>query len=347
MPSILIEKRYKIVRHSLLFVLTAILALNFVNQVSLSNIDNYRLIVGFFVYVILFGGAFYLNINVLAPQFLIRNKWSIYFVSLILLILVLIPCILLMQHFWYKFEIPYYFENYEMKFGILNISSGLIMFFLLFAGITTLLLFKYSIINDKRADELESATLELELKALKNQINPHFLFNMLNNANMLIKKNPNAASDVLFTLEYLLRYQMNESSKNNVDLDSEINFLNDFLNLEKIRRDNFEYSITTKGDIEKMRIPPMLFIPFVENAVKYSNDAENPSYIHILFSVIGRSLKFECVNSKSLNSGIKNNVGGLGLNNIKRRLDLLFQNRSRLSIQETDNEYIVKLVLVL
>lgn len=101
------------------------------------------------------------------------------------------------------------------------------------AGSAAISLFTHWLRYNLRIDKLESTTLQSELKFLKNQINPHFLFNMLNNANVLIKRNPEEASKVLFKLEDLLRYQINDSSRERVSLASDIRFLNDYLNLEK------------------------------------------------------------------------------------------------------------------
>lgn len=147
---------------------------------------------------------------------------------------------------------------------------------------------------------------------------------MLNNANVLIKKNPEEASRVLFKLEDMLRYQINDSAKEQVLLSSEIHFLNDFLNLEKVRRDKFEYVISKEGDISEVWLPPLLFIPFVENAVKHNVDSENSSYVYLGFKVWDKQLEFQCINSKPKIALRKNEVGGLGLKNIKRRLELLF-----------------------
>ena len=183
--------------------------------------------------------------------------------------------------------------------------------------------------------------------ALQNQINPHFLFNMLNNANVLIKKNPEEASRVLFKLEDMLRYQINDSAKEQVLLSSEIHFLNDFLNLEKVRRDKFEYVISKEGDISEVWLPPLLFIPFVENAVKHNVDSENSSYVYLGFKVWDKQLEFQCINSKPKIALRKNEVGGLGLKNIKRRLELLFPERYTLEIEESEISYTVYLHLIL
>lgn len=96
-----------------------------------------------------------------------------------------------------------------------------------------ILLLRHWMLYNQRVDEIQSTTLHSELRFLKNQINPHFLFNMLNNANVLIRKNPAEASKVLFKLEDLLRYQMNDNFREHVPLRSDIHFLNDYLNLER------------------------------------------------------------------------------------------------------------------
>ena len=197
-----------------------------------------------------------------------------------------------------------------------------------------------------RIDKLESTTLQSELKFLKNQINPHFLFNMLNNANVLIKRNPEEASKVLFKLEDLLRYQINDSSRERVSLASDIRFLNDYLNLEKIRRDHFQFTVEQEGDIDSIWIQPLLFIPFVENAVKHSFDSEHPSSVHLSFKVEENRLEFRCENS-TLAVAVSNKVGGIGLANIQRRLGLLYPDRYELEQIENENRYIVILCITL
>lgn len=120
---------------------------------------------------------------------------------------------------------------------------------------------------------MEKATKQAELQQLKKQINPHFLFNMLNNANILVKDAPDEASQILEKLDNLLRYQLNDSTRREVFLTADIQFLTSFLELEKVRRDHFEYTIFQEGNMENICIPPLLFIPFVENAVKHNLDS--------------------------------------------------------------------------
>ena len=185
-----------------------------------------------------------------------------------------------------------------------------------------------------------------ELDVLQSQINPHFLFNMLNNANVLIKRNPEEASKVLFKLEDLLRYQINDSSRERVALASDIRFLNDYLNLEKIRRDHFQFTMEQEGDIDSIWIQPLLFIPFVENAVKHSFDSEHPSSVHLSFKVEENQLEFRCENTMPA-VAVSNKVGGIGLANIQRRLGLLYPDCYELEQIENENRYMVTLCITL
>ena len=169
---------------------------------------------------------------------------------------------------------------------------------------------------------------------------------MLNNANVLIKRNPEEASKVLFKLEDLLRYQINDSSRERVALASDIHFMNDFLNLEKIRRDHFQFTMDQEGDIDSIWIQPLLFIPFVENAVKHSFDSEHPSSVHFSFKVEENRLEFRCENTMPA-VAVSNKVGGIGLANIQRRLGLLYPDRYELKQIENENRYMVTLCITL
>ena len=196
-------------------------------------------------------------------------------------------------------------------------------------------------------NDLEQAKTSAELEQLKNQINPHFLFNMLNNANVLTKKDPDKASQVLVKLSDLLRYQLYDSAREQVFLTSDIHFLEDFLNLEKIRRDSFDFIISKEGDLNGVQIPPLLFISFVENAVKHNNDSEKTSYVNLEFKNQNGELIFKCVNSKPIVKAVKNNSSGLGLANIKRRLQLLFPDSHILKIEDSETIYAVMLSIKL
>jgi len=170
---------------------------------------------------------------------------------------------------------------------------------------------------------------------------------MLNNANVLTQENPVEAERLLRRLKDLLQYQFDDSNKEEVKLTDDITFLTDYLQLEKVRRDNFQYIIQTEiEDPEHTFVPPLLFIPFVENAVKHGNDARNPSYVSVSFRVKNRKLEFSCLNSRPAHR-VSQSVGGLGLSNIRRRLDLLYPDKYELTTTDTDKQYSVKLHIYL
>jgi sensor histidine kinase YesM len=290
-------------------------------------------------------GIIYTNIYVLTPRFLFKNRLVKYALSLFGIIF---TAILLISVSQVLVVIPRRETGVETPAGfiLLNLASVIIQFGLLVAGTSTVLLFRQWITNEYRINALKNATVQSELEQLKNQINPHFLFNMLNNANVLVKKNPNEAALVLSKLKDLLKYQINDSSREQVALKADIQFLTDFLNLEKIRRDKFEFIISTAGDdVSRTTVPPLLFIPFVENAVKHNNDSTALSYVHLYFEVVNDSLLFVCSNSKPDNPQPDNRRGGLGLANIKRRLELLYSSDYTLDIIENEAEYEVALVI--
>jgi LytS/YehU family sensor histidine kinase len=160
---------------------------------------------------------------------------------------------------------------------------------------------------------------------------------------VLAQKDPEKASQVLTKLSDLLRYQLYDSTRSKVLLTADIHFLTDFLNLEKVRRDHFEFIVSKEGEISGLQVPPLLFITFVENAVKHNVDADNPSYVHVYFEVNNDALYFKCINSKPQQQPVKKGAGGLGLSNVRRTLELLYPDKHRLSIEDKTDNYSVSL----
>ncbi|WP_315824824.1 sensor histidine kinase [Paraflavitalea speifideaquila] len=171
---------------------------------------------------------------------------------------------------------------------------------------------------------------------------------MLNNANVLTRTDPDKASEVLYSLSDLLRYQLYGSRAPLVPLPGEIKFLQNLLELECIRRDHFSFSITKPEQFPLVMVPPLLFITFAENAVKHSAEAKNASYVHLQFELQGKTLYFTCSNSRPQGPG-RNGVepGGLGLVNIGRRLELLFPERHSIQVNKLTHQYTVMLILQL
>lgn len=346
-PALLLNPRFRVHRHVLLQLVIIALTINISLDGEAKLSQSATAILSWAGYYLLINSILYFNLLVLTPRYLEKEKYPKYLAGVVGLILFTLLGIMALQAVFYNFE-----GIKELNDGFLvalNLTSSTFSIGLMIAGTSTLLLLRHWIGYGQRIGELESTTLQSELKHLKRQINPHFLFNMLNNANVLIKKNPEEASQLLFKLEDLLRYQINDSSKDRVELSSDIRFLNDFLNLEKIRRDRFEYVLSKEGDINKVSLPPLLFIPFVENAVKHNPDSDNASFVHISFKVWNNELTFQCTNSKPPQppEESKAKPGGLGLKNIKRRLELLYPGKHALKIEDNESNYKVSLHLTL
>lgn len=315
----LVSPDHRLLRHLLLIVFIGAVLFN-----SASVIDKPIAIFTYFLVL------FYVNMYVLVPKFLLRNRSIAYCLSVISILLVVAIC-------------GYFFNPFNREHG-LNIPLFSFLTVLLLAASSSVKLFQKGMMDKQLIYELERSKTYAELEQLKNQINPHFLFNMLNNANVLTKKDPDKASEVLMKLSDLLRYQLYDSARERVLLTSDIHFLEDFLNLEKVRRDSFEFLISKEGDLSGVQIPPLLFISFVENAVKHNNDATKSSYVNLYFDVRNDTLFFRCINSKP---GLKpdGKSGGLGLANIRRRLELLFPASHSLYIEDGTETYCATLTI--
>ncbi|MEO1515067.1 MAG: histidine kinase [Bacteroidota bacterium] len=198
--------------------------------------------------------------------------------------------------------------------------------------------------NQEKMQELQTAGLKTELAFLKQQINPHFLFNSLNNIYVMNRKSPQDASESILLLSDLLRYQLYDCAKDEVHLKGEIDYLKNYLQLDKIRKSNAKVDFQVNGVANGTKIAPFLFIPFVENAVKHGLSLDQGSFINIHFDIQQYALHFSCENSKPprpLNV-IK---GGIGLTNVERRLKLLYPDRHTLVIDNNKGSYKVELSL--
>ena len=335
--------QYRVARHLFLQFVVFLITVNILWNVPIRPLSLPQRLLGWAIYFISIDVVFYINLYWLFPRFLLKGRLLTYAFGVLSVSLVIIVAVAVFQIL--TVEVTTTAVHSELIPILINAISGVLAMGFTIAGMSAILLLRHWILYNQRVDELQSATLHSELRFLKNQINPHFLFNMLNNANVLIRKNPAEASQVLFKLEDLLRYQMNDNFREHVPLRSDIRFLNDYLNLEKIRRDHFDYSITEEGEIDAIQLPALLFIPFVENAVKHNFDSEHLSYVHLFFKVDNDRLEFRCENSKPAVAIAKSRVGGIGLTNIRRRLELLYPGRYLLEVVETENQYTVTLKL--
>jgi len=288
-------------------------------------------------FLILNIGLAYLNIYLLMPRFLYRHYYIKYAICIAGMIVIMAMSLAWSVHILDKL--------YRSGQYLSSLQSLKVQIPLTFACPMAVVIFRRWHTNEMRIKQLENATIQSELEQLKKQINPHFLFNMLNNVIVLVKTASPDASQVVLKLKDLLNYQLIESAKDKTLLKDEIQFLNDFLNVEKIRRDSFEFTIEVEGEIDRVLIPPLLLIPFLENAVKHNPASEDyTSYVRIKFCMKDGNLLFSCINSKPPISQKDINLSsGIGLANIRRRLELLYPENHNLDIDSDIDKYHVNL----
>lgn len=285
----------------------------------------------------------YLNMYWLVPVYLLKNRFSMYLFFLFAMLIVSSSLVGLVSYLMRGLEIAYAPKRLFDPKPAMYFAFALVFL----AASSAIKLFQRWISDTREIAELTQVSIRSELEQLKNQVNPHFLFNMLNNANVLIGKDPQKASQVLMSLSDLLRYQLYDSARPEVLLTADIHFLNDCLNLEKIRRDHFDFLISKEGPISGIQVPPFLFITFVENAIKHSSHAVKASYVNVYFKVADGSLYFSCINSKPASVHTQARPGGLGLKNVRRRLALIYGDHHELDVIEGEDSYKVKLVIKL
>lgn len=194
---------------------------------------------------------------------------------------------------------------------------------------------------------LQKEHIETQLQALQAQINPHFMFNVLNHIHILIQKDSDLASFLLMKYSNILRYQLYESDKENVNIEDEINFMNNYIEVEKYRWENIlEVNTNWKIENNKTQIPPLLLITFIENAFKYvSRSKLQKGYINIRLEQNKKELYFEVENSKAPLRQRTGSDSGIGLKNLRRRLELLYPQKHTFEINETESVYYSKLVI--
>ena len=199
--------------------------------------------------------------------------------------------------------------------------------------------------REKEASELKSENLNSELKFLRSQINPHFLFNALNNIYSMSVMKSEKTPDNILKLSDMLRYIIYDCNADQVPLEKEINYINNYIDLQKLKDDqitNIEVDFN-RADPRSM-ISPMIFIPFIENSFKHSRIEDlNQGWIKIKIENTNNHLLFTISNSMPRESYTKDKVGGVGLENVKRRLELLYPDSHRLQIDSSDEEFQVEL----
>jgi two-component system, LytTR family, sensor kinase len=201
----------------------------------------------------------------------------------------------------------------------------------------------------QRKQEVEKMLLRNELDMLNAQLNPHFLFNTLNNIDSLIRSNPDKASESLITLSEIMRYMVYEARKPKATLNAEIAHYQNIIKLQRLRlKDPSKVQFNIETENGTTEVAPLLFLPFIENAFKFAVFDTPGSIIDIHIKTGENRVNFSCSNSYRKNGEtVKNKTGGIGLSNLKRRLELLYPKRYSLAIHDENSYFSVQLTIEL
>lgn len=200
--------------------------------------------------------------------------------------------------------------------------------------------------DDKQLMVLEKENLEQQLEYLKYQINPHFFMNTLNNIHALVDIDPEKAKDTILELSKMMRFVLYEGDKKGVPITREFDFIRNYITLMRLRyTDKVEVKVELPAEVPDYELPPLMLITFIENAFKHGISYQHASFIHVKAGIEGTKLRFSCRNSKA--DKPNEEKGGVGLANVKQRLNLIYGTNYTLNIQDEPDIYNVELEIPL
>jgi two-component system, LytTR family, sensor kinase len=311
----------------------------------------------YYINTLISGAIFYLNYFLLVPGYFFKNRKYRYYLSVVVLLVIF--------YFVSDQSNKYVFTHFGDREKSENnapppdndrmhhappmrtmhlFNYGFTSAFLVFFSLGLRVLERHSTI-EKVQKELEKEKLDSELAFLKNQISPHFFFNTLNNIYSLISINAEDSKNAVLKLSRMMRYLLYESERGDTKLSNEIEFMNNYIDLMRLRMsDKVSLNVSFPEKYIDYSIPPLLFIPFIENAFKHGISFREKSFIEVSLSSDQEGISFICNNS-SQNGGnnTENETPGIGLGNVKKRLELLFPERHNLEIKKTETAFEVRL----
>jgi sensor histidine kinase YesM len=317
---------------------------------------NWNEIVKNWIHVIGYLVIFLVNVYILVPQFLLTKKYLLYFVLVSVLILLVITLNMLPELFLPaqgNFELNPVFKsgiNPPMhKLPFMVIADNIIISILTLGASTTIKLMSKWLNEEKLRKDIEKEQLKTNLALLKHQVSPHFFMNTLNNIHTLIEIDTEKAQDAVERLSTLMRYLLYDSAQNTIELKKEIEFIHSFISLMQLRHsDEVEIKTMIPEHIPDTKIPPMLFITLIENAFKHGVSYPLKSFIHFELKFEKTSLNCIIKNSKNKNTAKKHGeYPGIGLDNIKNSLQLLYEDNFELIIFDKESEFEVNLKIPL
>lgn len=301
----------------------------------------------------------YFTLYFLIPRYLLANK-ILKFV--LLSVLVGIVAIVLLRFYTIFFIYPFFAseesylevqkllsENFVKYFFLRYSFFDLFVEVYIIVGFaSSIKLFKFWLKNQNDKHELEKQNIKSELAMLQTQINPHFLFNTLNNIDALIYQNQEKASDSIIKLSEIMRFMLYETNGEKVLLEKEIDYLKSYISLLKLRVTNQDFiNFEIIGNCSGKMIAPLLLVPFIENAFKHGEKKTVDAKIDIRIEVKNNLFIFRVSNKKKKTVVDNKEQGGIGLKNVQRRLKLIYKDKADLKIDESENSFNVGLKIEL
>lgn len=293
--NFLINPKYRIWRYITLVLIMS--AISFwqtivIFESRLEQIGNYIYLLGTNM-LIIYLSCIVINIHILIPRFLITKKYFLYILILSSLILFCVIFSIMQEYTIYSLlNIPHIRSSYVNITGLLDIVSTFMLNGICISGLSMPILLRYWLINTDKINQLENKQIQSEVELLKEQINPNLLSNILTESAILVKQSPQRASSMLMKLSQILRYQLYDTNRSKVLLNAEIKFLTNYLELQKMYHNNFDYSIEPKGDTHNIFVSPLLFMPFVHSAVTQIHQLKEKTFLYLDFVVSENEILF-------------------------------------------------------
>jgi two-component system, LytTR family, sensor kinase len=333
MRSVTHEKYFSIGLHALTWCMLLAIPIIFFSGRTFEGLSHTFFIVTNIYHI----GLFYLNAYYLYPKLLNKKWWWVYLI-----------CLEVILHSSKLVKV--YLLELDPSFQLTELNERIIFFgpFPFIAASIVFRLIYDRIKSQKKEKESQAEKLSAELKFLRSQISPHFIFNVMTNLVSLARQKSDLLEPSLIRLSELLRYMLYETSKDKFPVDAEIEYLKNYISLQQLRfGDDVRIDATWDIDEKSCFIEPMLLVPFVENAFKHGIGMVKDPYIDIQLRVRNGHLSFKITNNYDNQNISKDKSSGIGLDNIKRRLNLLYEGKYHLAISNKNGIYSAELKLEL
>lgn len=340
------DKWIKWFLHSIAWMIVTIIPLYIDNAFGSGNLHR---VYGFYLHTLTAALIFYLGYLWLVPTYFLKERQLTYFIVLVAIIIGTYYISSFVEHYFLD-DMKRAAEELDKDnhiprkaFGIFNhiVSSVLLSGFAMGLGVLDKL--KQ---NEKKQKELEKEKLNSELAFLKSQVSPHFFFNTLNNIYTLIGIDTDEAQAAVLKLSKLMRYLLYDSEDGNSRLGDEISFMNNYIDLMKLRiSSKVDLKVSMPESVPDISVAPLLFVAFIENAFKHGVSYREHSFIEINMNVDKEKIRFQTRNSIGKQSSQEGEAkhSGIGLENVKKRLNLLYPDKHDLRISRTNEAFMVKL----